>query len=179
MTGLKHFNKIVSGSLEVEPQRHGDYSVPSIRQIDPGEVQDLIAALDEYQSALYPAESNHLDSIEELRSPHVCMIGLFDQERPVAIGAIKFWGDYGEIKRVYVHPDHRGKGYAKTIMQELERRLVNRGITTARLEAGIKQYEAISLYRRYGYEQRGPFGAYAEDPLSLFMEKQLNGQPEA
>lgn len=150
-----------------------------IRQIDPGEVRELIAELDEYQSALYPAESNHLDSIESLRRPNVCMMALFDQALPVAIGAVKIFDDYGEIKRLYVPPAHRGKGYAKTIIKALEQRLVDRGITTARLETGIKQHQAISLYRRHGYVQRDAFGIYCEDPLSLFMEKQLASHPSA
>jgi putative acetyltransferase len=152
--------------------------VITIRQIDPGEVRELIAELDAFQNSLYPAESNHLDSIDDLRRPNVCMIALFCQGLPVAIGAIKIFDGYGEIKRVYVPRNHRSKGYAKAIMQELERRLVAHGITTARLETGIKQHEAISLYRRYGYVQRDAFGPYVEDPLSLFMEKQLNGQTD-
>jgi putative acetyltransferase len=41
------------------------------------------------------------------------------------------------------------------------------------LETGIKQPEAIALYRKFGYAERGPFGSYQPDPLSLFMEKRL------
>jgi putative acetyltransferase len=41
------------------------------------------------------------------------------------------------------------------------------------LETGTKQPEAIALYRKFGYAERGPFGAYKPDPLSLFMEKRL------
>ncbi len=146
----------------------------TVRQIDPSEAQELIEELDAYQSSLYPAESNHLDSIDDLRKPNVCMIALFEQELPVAIGAIKVFDDYGEIKRVYVTRKHRGKGYAKIIMAELEQRLAALSIAIARLETGIKQHEAISLYRRYGYAPRNAFGAYSEDPLSLFLEKKLD-----
>ena len=42
-----------------------------------------------------------------------------------------------------------------------------------RLETGTKQPEAIALYRKFGYVERGPFGAYKPDPLSIFMEKRL------
>ena len=41
------------------------------------------------------------------------------------------------------------------------------------LETGIRQPEAIALYRSFGYAERGPFGAYKPDPFSLFMEKRL------
>jgi len=35
------------------------------------------------------------------------------------------------------------------------------------------QPEALALYAAAGYERRGPFGAYRDDPLSVFMEKRL------
>ena len=51
-----------------------------------------------------------------------------------------------------------------------------------RLETGVLQPEALGLYRKLGYRERGPFGAYAADPLSVFMEKMtsvenLNSDP--
>ena len=39
---------------------------------------------------------------------------------------------------------------------------------------GTRNLEALSLYRHTGYRHRGPFGNYpTNDPLSVFMEKQL------
>ena len=34
------------------------------------------------------------------------------------------------------------------------------GVTLMQLETGIKQPEAITLYRRFGYAERGPFAGY-------------------
>jgi hypothetical protein len=42
-----------------------------------------------------------------------------------------------------------------------------------RLETGIYQREAICLYERMGFYRIPPFGAYQEDPLSLFFEKRI------
>ena len=56
-------------------------------------------------------------------------------------------------------------------MHDLEGELEVRGVTLFRLETGIKQPEALGLYRKLGYRERGPFGAYVADPLSVFMEK--------
>ena len=58
-------------------------------------------------------------------------------------------------------------------MEALEREAAQRGVTLMQLETGIKQPEAIALYRKLGYAERGPFGNYKSDPLSLFMEKRL------
>jgi putative acetyltransferase len=68
---------------------------------------------------------------------------------------------------------HRGKGLSKAIMQTLEAHLQAAGVRLARLETGIHQPEALGLYARLGYVLREPFGAYAQDPLSVFMEKTL------
>ena len=42
------------------------------------------------------------------------------------------------------------------------------------LETGIHQHEAIGLYERMGFQRIPPFGAYQEDPLSRFYEKQTD-----
>ena len=82
-------------------------------------------------------------------------------------------GDYAEIKRVYVSPRARGLGLAKKLMDRIEAEARMTGRMIARLETGIHQPEALGLYRRLGYADRGPFGDYTEDPNSVFMEKLL------
>ena len=42
-----------------------------------------------------------------------------------------------------------------------------------RLETGIHNSDALALYRRGGFAECAPFGDYAPDPLSVFMEKRL------
>jgi len=53
----------------------------------------------------------------------------------------------------------------------LEREASKAGCTLLRLETGIHQIEAIGLYERSGYRRCGPFADYADDPLSVFMQK--------
>ncbi len=60
-------------------------------------------------------------------------------------------------------------------MTALEAVLIGEGYFLARLETGIAQPEALGLYRAMGYYERAPFGAYLTDPLSVFMEKRLEG----
>ena len=144
-----------------------------ILKINPAEAASLIDALDDYASALYPAESNHLDSLDTLSNKNVTMIGAMEGETILAIGAVKAFKDYGEIKRVFVPAVHRGKGLAKMIMAALEQILIDRSIGYAKLETGIHQHEAIGLYHGLGYHDCPPFGPYRPDPLSVFMSKQL------
>lgn len=142
------------------------------------QARTLVAELDEYQSRLYPAESNHLDSLEELAAPNVTFVIACLAGQVVGCGAVKEMrgtqGAYGEIKRMYVSPTARGHGLAKKMLTYLEQKVFAKGIPLTRLETGIHQTEAIGLYERLGYRQIGPFGDYQEDPLSIFMEKRLD-----
>jgi len=146
-----------------------------IQQVDPtqAEVAALIHQLDEYQESMYPPESNHLDSIDELSKTNVNFLAAYAGSEICGIGAVRVLNDYGEIKRLYVPEKYRGKGIAKEIVKELENRLIKRSIFTARLETGIHQHEAIDLYIKLGYSKIAPFGDYTEDPLSVFMEKKI------
>jgi putative acetyltransferase len=137
----------------------------------------LIALSDACMGALYPAESNHFESPEALAAANARFIGIHEAGQLIACGGVKLMDDdgvYGEIKRVFVLPEHRGKGLARALMAALEIQLRRERLRLARLETGISQPEALALYRKLGYVDRKPFGAYRPDPLSVFMEKQLD-----
>ena len=88
-------------------------------------------------------------------------------------GAFVHCGDYAELKRMYVLPEFRGLELGRRILAELETHIRAAGLVVARLETGIAQPEALGLYERSGYVRCAPFGGYADDPLSVFMEKRL------
>jgi putative acetyltransferase len=147
-----------------------------IEYLDPDslEVQALIVVSDAYYVDLYPTESNHLENSDDLKKSNVLFVGCRIDGELVASGAAKIMqddGSYAEIKRVFVLDSHRGKGLSNRIMRFLETELQSRGVSMFRLETGIKQPEALGLYRKLGYEERGPYGSYGPDPYSVFMEK--------
>ena len=57
------------------------------------------------------------------------------------------------------------------IIHELEQAARAEELEGLLLETGVRSMEAINLYRRMGYNARGPFGTYGLDPFSVFMEK--------
>lgn len=137
---------------------------------------ELMAASEALMTALYPAESNHFEPVDKLKLPSVRFVGVWEGERLAAIGAVKLeQADcrFGEVKRMFVRPDCRGRGLARAILADLEAHLRAQGVHVLRLETGIHQPEAIGLYRSLGFVEREPFAGYAPDPLSLFMEKRL------
>jgi GNAT superfamily N-acetyltransferase len=78
-----------------------------------------------------------------------------------------------EIKRMYVALAHRGRGYARAILAELEQTAAAAGRLRAVLESGTHQPESVTLYRSSGYEPIPAFGQYRDSPNSLFFGKPL------
>ncbi|PLP60324.1 GNAT family N-acetyltransferase [Mesorhizobium loti] len=140
---------------------------------------EIIALLEDgerYGASLYPAESNHFLSIDELRTDNVCFAVARDADGiAIATGALALNDGWAELKRMWVVPTARGKGLSKALLNDLEARARQAGVTWLRLETGIANHEALGLYERTGFVRIGPFGDYRPDPLSVFMEKRLAG----
>ena len=139
-------------------------------------VAALVARSDEYLQALYPPESNFAASLDRLIADDAAFFIAYVDNKLVACGGVVLHAaepPYGEVKRVFVDEEQRGKGLATAMMRHLESYIRDSGIGIARLEVGSLQPEAVRLYRRLGYSERGPFGNYEHDSLCLFMEKLL------
>jgi putative acetyltransferase len=138
---------------------------------------DAIALITELEAILepqYPRASRHGFSIERLIKEAVPFFVLRAGGVAAGCGGVKLFGtDYGEIKRMYVRPQFRGRGFAKLMLNHLADYAQARGVALLRLETGIHQHEAIGLYERMGFYRIPPFGEYRDDPLSLFYEKPL------
>ncbi|MFM2088465.1 MAG: hypothetical protein RLZZ237_3334 [Pseudomonadota bacterium] len=138
------------------------------------DVLALIAELDAYQQSLYPADSVYSLDLASLPPASLLFAVARDANGlAVACGAIVVTPEFGEIKRMYLHPDSRGLGLAQRLLAVLEAQALERGCRLLTLETGIHQPAAIALYARHGYQRRGPYGGYPDDPFSVFMEKPL------
>ncbi len=141
---------------------------------DQPEVIALIAELDAYQDTLYPPESRHALDLTSLKQSSVLfMVARNAAARAVGCGAVVLSPAFGELKRMYVTPHCRGQGIARKLLLALESEAVRAGCKLLKLETGPFQPEALGLYISSGYERRGPFGNYANDPLSVFMQKSI------
>jgi putative acetyltransferase len=92
----------------------------------------------------------------------------------VGCGAIKpFDTSTIEVKRMFVAIEQRGKGIASIILAELEKWAAELGNTKCVLETGIKQPEAIALYKKSGYTIIPSYGQYKNVANSVCFEKTL------
>jgi putative acetyltransferase len=148
--------------------------IEAVRPDSPEAVQ-LLNELDAYLlEHPYPEESRHAFSIDKLLREGVAFFVARYDAKPAGCGGIKLFGtEYGEVKRMYVRPVHRGLGLGKTILDQLAAYARGHQVELLRLETGIYQTEAIGLYERYGFQRRGPFGEYKDDPKTVYFEKSI------
>ncbi|MFN0185421.1 MAG: GNAT family N-acetyltransferase [Aquabacterium sp.] len=149
---------------------------------DQPEVRALLDELDAYLSALYEPEANHILDIQALLAPQVRFFVARDAAGQVlATGAWRRMDGepasggqpYGEVKRMVVQPGQRGRGFGRMMLEVVETSMRSEGIALAMLETGEAQTEAVGLYQRCGYRRCGPYAAYPDNGLSVFMVKSL------
>ena len=106
---------------------------------------------------------------ELLRPGDRVLVGRIDGQ-PVACGAVRtLEPGIGEIKRMFVLPEHRGRGLGRGLLKALEAEAVAMGFERLRLDTGERQTEAIALYRAAGYR---PIAAY-NTTADLWFERDL------
>ncbi len=114
------------------------------------------------------------DQFNKLDSIKYTVVAYDESNRAVGCGAIKeFESKTMEVKRMFVPLELRGKGIALKILQELETWAIELGNRKCILETGIKQPEAISLYKKSGYKFIDNYGQYAGVENSVCFEKLL------
>lgn len=134
---------------------------------------DLIGQSEAELAALYPPEVRYAFSPDQLRGAGVRFVVGREDDAPVACGGVALLDGYGELKRIFVRRDRRGRGHADTIVAALETIARDARLPLMRLETGLSSPEAIRLYARLGYRETGPFGSYVDNGSSVYMEKAL------
>ncbi len=137
------------------------------------ELAILVSELDAFQSKLYPVESNHCLDLISISDGFLRCLVVRDHNGILAgCGAVLLQGESaGEIKRVYIRPEYRGKKLGEHIVAYLEEFALQLKCNVLRLETGIHQKPAIALYLKCGYKHCEPFPPYIKDPLCVFMCK--------
>ena len=141
-----------------------------------GAVERLLREHLEDMHEITPPESVHALDLEALRSPGITFWSAWEGEELVGCGALKELDPRsGEIKSMRTAVDHRGRGVASEILEHIIGESRRRGYECLSLETGsmAEFAPARALYERYGFEYRGPFGDYTDDPNSVFMAKRL------
>jgi len=98
----------------------------------------------------------------------------YDDGQPAGCGAIKEYAPaVMEVKRMFTRPQSRGRGVASKVLRELEIWAGELSYKKCILETGVRQQEAIGLYKKSGYKLIPNYGQYAGIENSVCFEKEL------
>ncbi len=139
------------------------------------DVCSLVAELEAELSANYPPEQRHGLAIDAIFQPHIRFFIARLNGRAVGCGGVALFADFAEIKRMFVRPEARGRGFADAIVARLVTESIHAGLHILRLETGTEQAAAIRFYQRAGFRRCTAFEPYASMPpkaisTSVFME---------
>lgn len=93
---------------------------------------------------------------------------VFEENHPVGCVAYRTKSDgIGEVKRLFVKKEYRGRGISKELLRVLENHAVEQGCTKLFLDTRITLEPAVPLYRSFGFDIVFQQGLYVQ------MEKNL------
>ncbi|RYY95096.1 MAG: GNAT family N-acetyltransferase, partial [Comamonadaceae bacterium] len=119
-----------------------------------------------------PPESVHALDLDALRQPDVSFWTAWQGADLLGCGALKMLDPaHGEIKSMRTADGQRRRGVAQLVLQHILVHAQARSLRRVSLETGSQPQflPARRLYERAGFTVCAPFGAYVDDPNSVFM----------
>lgn len=126
---------------------------------------DARACLDRYFDELadrfpegYDRESDHATALDEYNPPTGAFLVAQISGHPVGCGALRTVPPaIGEIKRMWVSPEVRGRGVGRKLLEALEQAARDRNLRSVRLDTHSSLVQALQLYRTAGYREIARF----------------------
>ena len=140
---------------------------------------DVLALLGEHLQGMAdhsPPESIHALDVAGLKAPDITFWTMRDGDEVAGCIALKQLDNrHGEIKSMRTSSSHLRRGVGAALLAHLVAEARRRNYERLSLETGSGPgFEAAhALYRRFGFEECGPFADYREDPFSRFMTMAL------
>lgn len=133
--------------------------------------QNLVILLDKDLKIKYGEEYDYytqFNKIDKIKN----VVVYYSNNEAVGCGGFKEYdAKTVEIKRMFVHPDFRGKGVAGAVLKELEIWSGEINYAACILETRKNNREAIGLYIKSNYEIIPNYGQYEHVEKSVCMKK--------
>ncbi len=148
--------------------RRDDLSHPAVQAL-------LRAHLEGMRAASPPGHSFALD-LSGLQAPGITVWTAWIEGELAGIGALKTHdAALGEVKSMRTHPAHLRRGVGRALLEHVIVEAKAAGLARLSLETGRgPTFEpALTLYRRRGFVDGGPFADYEDAGFSQFLHLNL------
>lgn len=149
--------RLINAMLEVQRLLDDE---PDIED-EPADSVEARACLNAYFAELerrfpegFDASASVSADVHEVTPPRGAFVVVRVGGRPRGCGAVKVLNDgFGEVKRMWIHPELRGRGMGRRLLEALEARAKSLGVKRVRLDTSAHLPEAIRLYVGAGYRE--------------------------
>ena len=144
---------------------------------DDPEVNELLTKHFIELRAASPEGSAHVLDIPGLKVPSIKFWSLWDNEKLIGCGALKFLDkEHGEFKSIRVHDNFRKQGQGTNVINHLINEAKKLKIKKLSLETGAGDFflPARKLFKKIGFKECPPFAHYKSDPNSCYMRIKLD-----
>lgn len=140
------------------------------------DVRALVVTHHAEMSANDNIDLTHALDLDGLQSEDVTFFSVWEGETLTGCGAVReLDATHGEIKSMHTDRRFRRRGVSAALLYHMTKFAGERGYKRLSLETHPGQYftPALKLYKRFGFEECGPFGNYKDSEYSVFMTKEV------
>ena len=122
--------------------------------------------------AASPEGSAHVLDIPGLKVPSIKFWSLWDDEKLIGCGALKFLDkEHGEFKSIRIHDNFRKQGQGINVINHLINEAKKLKIKRLSIETGAGDFfiPARKLFNKAGFNVCEPFAHYKEDINSVYL----------
>ena len=144
---------------------------------DNPEVNELLTKHFVELRAASPEGSAHVLDIPGLKVPSIKFWSLWDNEKLIGCGALKFLDkEHGEFKSIRIHDNFRMQGQGINVINHLINEAKKLKIKRLSIETGAGDFfiPARKLFKNCGFKPCNPFAHYKEDINSIYLTKLIS-----
>lgn len=116
---------------------------------------------------------HEVDDVDSYRAPSGAFLVMREGEEVIGCGAVRTIDEgFGEIKRMWIEPSHRGRGLGSRLLDEVEATSRHLGHRVVRLDTNEVLHIAMRLYETRGYVRVPRYNVNPD--ATHFYEKRLS-----
>lgn len=168
VNNIEEIKDVLMSAVNAAPKKEADDYL--IRPLGEDDIKEQIEIYKEVFES-YPFPIYRKDFIMETMMNDVCYYGVFDDDKMIASASADIDEKTGcaEMTDFATLPDHRGKGFAVSLLERMEKDLLKRGISSFFTIARSVSYGMNKTFARRGYSYTG----------TLFNNTNINGSIES